>query len=103
MLAVAAGAVLLTSLVALGDGRAVLGVAVAGALANAAANALLVPAFGAEGAAAATLLTELLVAALAGLRLARAGALPLPPPWSLIPAALALALCAGVVLSGPTN
>jgi O-antigen/teichoic acid export membrane protein len=69
-----AGAPLLTAVVALGDSRAVLGIAAAGLVLNAAANAVAVPLAGIEGAGAVTFATELLVLALSAAALARAGA-----------------------------
>lgn len=69
-----AGAVLTTALVAAGRGRAMLWIAAAGLALNLAANAVLVPTIGIEGAGIATLATEVLVAVLAGVALARGGA-----------------------------
>lgn len=73
-LAVHAGAPLLTAVVAAGRMRAVLAIAAAGLVLNVAGNAWLVPSHGMEGAAIATLATEMLVvvgAALALMRLER--------------------------------
>ncbi len=69
-----AGAVLTTALVAAGRGRSMLWIAAAGLALNLATNAVLVPTLGIEGAGIATLATEILVAVLAGVALARAGA-----------------------------
>ena len=59
------GAPLLTSVVARGEGRRVLGIAAGGLAINLIGNALLAPAYGMEGAAIATLATEIWVAAAA--------------------------------------
>lgn len=69
--AIHAGAGLLTAVLAAGRARAVLAIAAAGLGLNALANALLVPAHGIEGAAMATLATELAVASLAAYALTR--------------------------------
>ncbi|MBL8861586.1 MAG: oligosaccharide flippase family protein [Planctomycetes bacterium] len=71
-----AGAVLTTALVAAGRARSMLWIAASALALNLLGNALLVPPFGIEGAAAATLATELLVALLAALALRRAQAGP---------------------------
>lgn len=68
-----AGAVLTTALVAAGRGRSMLGVAATGLALNLAANALLIPRHGIEGAAVATLLTEVCVAVGAAWVLSRGG------------------------------
>ena len=78
---------------AAGRSRDVLAVAVLGLIVNLAANAVLVPLRAAEGAALATLATELAVAAGAAVALARAGARPLgtrPAGWLGGPVAFAL-------------
>ena len=80
--AVYLGAPLMTAVVAVGRGRALLLVAGAGLAVNLVGNAWLVPAIGIEGAAAATFATELTVAGGAALVLARAGSSPLRSrPW----------------------
>jgi len=68
------GAAFTTALVAAGLARSMLGIAVVALALNLAANALLIPRMGLEGAGAATLLTEVAVAAGAALVLARGGA-----------------------------
>ena len=68
-----AGSGLMTAVVATGRTRAMLGIAAAGLALNVAGNAVLVPARGIEGAAIATLATELLVALLAAWALHRDG------------------------------
>lgn len=75
-LAVHLGASFLTAVVATGRSLSVLWIAVAGLAVNVAGNAWLVPREGIEGAAAATLGTEVAVAALAVAVLVRAGANP---------------------------
>lgn len=79
-----AGAPLLTAAVAAGRSQDVLVIAAGGLAVNLLGNALLVPTYAAEGAAVATLATELAVAFGAVLALARAGAHPLgahPALW----------------------
>jgi len=71
------GAVLLTAVVARGDGGAVLRITGAALLLNVVANAWAVPRHGIAGAAAATLLTELAIVLLAALALRRDAA-PVP-------------------------
>jgi O-antigen/teichoic acid export membrane protein len=68
------GAVTTTALVAAGRGRSILGIAAIGLALNLAANALLIPRFGLEGAGMATLVTEIAVSLGAGWVLARGGA-----------------------------
>ena len=72
-----AGAPLLTAVVATGRTRAVAVVAAGGLAVNLVGNALLVPGRAAEGAAIATLFTEIFVALGAAVALVRAG----HPPW----------------------
>lgn len=90
--AVYLGASFLTAVIASGRARAALAIAVAALFVNLAANALLVPRFGIEGAAAVTLLTEGAVAALAAFALVRGGARlgAQPAAWLAGPLALAL-------------
>lgn len=100
-LAVHAGAVLLTALVAAGDGRAVLATALGGLALNLAANAWLVPRQGAAGAALATCATEawIALAALLFLRRRGVGLGPRPLAWLGGPAAFALAWLASHALA----
>jgi O-antigen/teichoic acid export membrane protein len=89
-----AGAGLLTAVVATGRTRVMLAITASGLLVNVVGNTLLVPAFGIEGAAMATLATEVSVALLAGLFLARTGSRPFahrPWAWLAGPALFALA------------
>lgn len=72
-LAVYVGAAFLTAVVAMGRTRAVLVIAASGLALNLAGNAWLVPRLGIEGAAIATLATEVLVAVSAAIVLLRAG------------------------------
>lgn len=76
-----AGAVLTTALVAAGRGRSMLGIAAAGLALNLAANAVLIPSFGIEGAGIATFATEVGVALGAAFVLARAGARASTRAW----------------------
>lgn len=75
-LVVYVGAVLVTGVVAVGRPRAVLAISATGLAVNVVGNALLVPGMGSEGAAIATLATELAVALSAAVVLARAGVRP---------------------------
>ena len=68
-----AGAVLTTALVAAGRGGSMLGIAATGLALNLAANSILIPRFGIEGAAIATLATEIVVAVGAAWVLSRTG------------------------------
>ena len=82
------GAVVLTAVVSLGRPRAVLVVAGLGLALNVLGNALLVPRFGIEGAAVATVATEALVVLSSIAVLVRTGANPLvhrPLLWLAIP------------------
>ena len=82
------GAVVLTAVVSLGRPRAVLAVAGLGLALNVVGNALLVPRFGIEGAAIATVATEALVVLSSIAVLVRTGANPLahrPLLWLAIP------------------
>lgn len=82
-LAVYVGATFLTAVVASGRARGVLGVAAAGLAVNLIGNSALVPRMGIEGAAAATLATEIAVVLGAAMVLARVGAHPLRSrPWA---------------------
>ena len=102
VVAVHGGAVLLTALVALDRGRAVMGIA-GGALAvNVVLNALWVRGYGLEGAAAATFWTEVFVASAAATTLARArcGFLSVRPwAWLLAPPLFLLGRQLGGVLA----
>ncbi len=89
-----AGAGLLTAVVAMGRTRSMLAIAATGLGVNALGNALLVPLRGIEGAAIATLATELCVALSAAFVLARHTERPFarrPWAWLLGPACFALA------------
>lgn len=99
-LAVAAGSVALTGLLAAGRSRAALGVGLAALAVNLAANALCVPRHGAPGAAMATLATELTVLLASLGLLARLGARP-PLARGLLaaPPLAALALLAGTLVA----
>ena len=90
------GAAFLTALIAAGRSRAALGVAALALLVNLAGNALLVPRYGAEGAAMMTLLTESTVtfASLFALRSLDAWPRAAPWRWALGPLAFALLLSA---------
>ncbi|MCY2962010.1 MAG: oligosaccharide flippase family protein [Planctomycetota bacterium] len=79
-----AGAVLTTSLVAAGRGRSMLGIAAIGLALNLAANSILIPRFGIEGAGMATLITEISVAVGAAWVLARTGARAAWRAWGWI-------------------
>lgn len=92
-----AGAVLTTALVAAGRGRSMLGVALLGLALNLAANALLIPRFGLEGAGIATLATELAVAISAAFVLARGGARAAWRAWGWLAGPLAFAV--GIAIS----
>ncbi len=92
-----AGAVLTTALVAAGRGRSMLGIAAVGLALNLAANALLIPRFGIEGAGMATLATELIVAIGAASVLARGGVRTPWRAWGWLGGPLAFA--AGIALS----
>ena len=92
--AIHAGAPLLTAVVAAGRTTAVLAIAALGLAVNLAGNALLVPRMGAEGAALATLATEVVVAVGAFAQLSRGSGRPFgarPAGWLGGPAALGLA------------
>jgi O-antigen/teichoic acid export membrane protein len=89
--AIHAGAPLLTAVVAAGRTRAVLCIAAGGLGVNLVGNALLVPVRAAEGAAIATLATELVVALGAAWVLVRAGHRPGGLGWAGGPAAFAAA------------
>jgi O-antigen/teichoic acid export membrane protein len=78
-LAVYAGAPLLTAVVASGSSTAVLRIAGIGLVINLIGNSLLVPHMGIEGAALATLVTEVWVVAGAASTLWRMGARPMAP------------------------
>ena len=99
-LAIYAGSLLLTGVVAVGDTRSMLWIAAAGLLVNVVLNAWMVPAWGIEGAAAATFATESCVTlgALLALRRAgvRAGGLASAWRWAGGPALFV----AGALLSG---
>lgn len=85
-LAVYLGALRMTALVAAGAGRAVLVVTVAALGINLIGNPLLIPSHGIEGAALATLATEVAVVLGAGFSLRKAGIDPLggqAPKWAL--------------------
>ena len=75
-LAIYVGALLLTGVVAIGDSRSMLWIAAAGLAVNIGLNAWLVPAYGIEGAGAATLATETSVTLGAWWALRRAGVHP---------------------------
>lgn len=75
-LAIYVGALLLTGVVAIGDTRSMLWIAVAGLTVNVALNAWLVPSHGIAGAGAATFATELSVSLGALLALRRSGVRP---------------------------
>jgi len=101
-LAVYLGSAFLTAVVAMGRTRAVLGIAVLGLVVNLAGNSWLVPIRGIEGAAIATLATELVVALGAATVLLRARISVLGPHawrWILGPALymIARALSQGVL------
>ena len=101
--AVYAGACLLTAVVASGNGRAVLVVAVAGLLTNTVGNLILVPLHGIDGAAQATFATEAVVTLGALAALVRGGARPLgwrAPLWLAGPAAGALAWLLSSAIAG---
>lgn len=70
-LTVYVGALMVTALVAIGNTKAMLWIAASGLGVNLVLNAILVPNRGAEGAAMATLATEISVAILAGISCAR--------------------------------
>ena len=92
LIPVALGAAGLTAVIAAGEARAALAIA-AGALAvNLFGNALLVPRFGAEGAAWMTFATEASVATGAWIALGRLGAWPRVAPSRMVLAALVLGL-----------
>jgi O-antigen/teichoic acid export membrane protein len=91
-LAVGAGGATLTGVLATGRTRLALGVGLGALAVNVLANALLVPEFGARGAAAATAATELTVLVASCVVLARLGARPLFPRRLLLAAPLALLL-----------
>jgi O-antigen/teichoic acid export membrane protein len=79
--AIYAGALLLTSVVALGDkNRSMLAIAAVGVVINVAANAWAVPAMGIEGAGLTTFATEAFVAIAAACVLLRSG-ISLGAPW----------------------
>jgi len=86
------GAAFLTAVIAAGATRAALGVALAALSVNLVGNALLVPQFGAEGAAMMTLLTEATVTFGSLFALRTLGAWPARAPlrWALGPLAFAL-------------
>jgi O-antigen/teichoic acid export membrane protein len=94
------GAVFLTALLAAGHARAALGVAVLALAVNLAGNALLVPRYGAEGAALMTLLTESTVTFASLFALRSLGAWPSAPAWRWLigPLTFALALPASRAL-----
>jgi O-antigen/teichoic acid export membrane protein len=92
-----AGACLTTALVAAGRARSMLGIAAIALGLNLVGNALLVPRLGIEGAAIATLATEIAVALGAGLVLTRAGAHAAHRAWGWIGGPLGFA--AGWALS----
>ena len=88
-----AGAMFVTALIAIGSTRAFLLVAATGLVVNLIGNALLIPRLGIEGAALATLATEVTVAVAALVCLVRAGARPLarrPSYWLAGPALFVL-------------
>lgn len=95
------GSGLLTALIASGRSRAVLALTASALAVNLAGNALLVPRHGMDGAAAATGLTELWVAAGAWLLLRRGGiVLALhPAAWLAAPAAFALGALVSTALA----
>lgn len=99
-----AGAVFVTSLIAVGAVRAFLAIAASGLVLNVALNAWLVPARSIEGAAIATLATEAWVLVLSVLCLARAGARPLsvrPFLWLAGPALFAGGAWLAGLVGGP--
>ena len=75
-----AGAGLMTALVAAGRMKSILAIAASGLVANLAANSVLVPAMGIDGAGAATLITESVVTFGATIALARIGVRPFSGP-----------------------
>lgn len=79
-IAVYAGAMLLTALVALGDNRAVLWISAVGLVINVAANFVVIPKLGIEGAGLTTFATEMFVALAAAVMLWRRG-VSLGAPW----------------------
>ena len=88
------GAPLVTGVVALGSGARLLRIAAAALGLNVVGNALLIPALGIEGAAIATLGTELAVLLGAALTLRRAGVRGESPAlWLVGPCAFLLGLC----------
>jgi len=100
VVAVYAGAPFLTAVVAMGGTGSVLGVAASALAVNIAGNALLIPILGIEGAALATLATEISVAGGALLVLGRRGIHPLAErPWAWAGGPLGFAL--GLALALP--
>lgn len=101
--AVYAGAVLLTAVVSLGRPRLVLAIAVGALGLNVLGNAVLVPLYGNEGAAMATLATEIAVAVASGAVLAKHAPgfrRARPAAWLLGPLGFALGAAAGGALAG---
>jgi O-antigen/teichoic acid export membrane protein len=101
--AIHVGAVALTAVVSLGRPRAVLAIAASALALNLVLNALLVPRLGIEGAAIATLATEVAVALGSVATLVAAGANPLgrrPWVWVLVPIAYWGARAAAEALAG---
>lgn len=99
--AVYVGSALLTAVVAAGRPRGVLGTAILALAVNLAGNAWLVPRRGMEGAAIATVATEVVVAVGAGIVLARAGVRPWrerPIAWLAAPLAFLLGRVVGAAV-----
>lgn len=97
-IAVYAGAMLLTAVVALGDNRAVLWISAVGLVLNVAANFVVIPRLGIEGAGLTTFATEMFVALAAAVTLWRRNVL-LGAPWRWFAAPLAFALATWLSIS----